>query len=166
MWTTPSDRWMSKCASRWGSQKRSGESTEVESNMARPSAVGRLSNKGKALIETLYFDGVPVLQIPARLKQQTGEDVKIRSLYHYCARHLKNDWRVEAIRRYQRAVVELMRGYSEMSESKVELAAFLLAILGVQHQVFSAKLDQVNETLRELKESMSNPSKTGSAKAA
>jgi len=134
--------------------------------MAKPFAVERLSNQGKALIETLYFDGVPVLRIPARLKQETGEQVKIGSLYRYCARHLKSDWRVEAIRRYQRAVVELMRGYSDMTESKVELAAFLMAILGVQHQLFSEKLDQVNESLRELKESISNLSKTGRAKAA
>jgi len=134
--------------------------------MARPFAVERLSNQGKALIETLYFDGVPVLRIPAKLKQETGEEVKIATLYRYCARKLKSDWRVEAIRRYQRAVVDLMRGCSNMSKSKVELAAFLMAILGVQHQLFSEKLDHVNETIRELKESISNLSKTGRAKAA
>ena len=134
--------------------------------MAKPFAVERLSNQGKALIETLYFDGVPVLRIPARLKQETGEEVKISSLYRYCTRHLKSDWRVEAIRHYQRAVVGLMRDYSSMSKSKVELAAFLMAILGVQHQLFNAKLDQVNETIRELRESITNLSKAGRAKAA
>ncbi len=134
--------------------------------MAKPFAVERLSNQGKALIETLYFDGVPVLRIPGRLKEGTGEVVKISSLYRYCTRQLKNDWRVEAIRRYQRAVVDLMRGYSDMSKSKVELAAFLMAILGVQHQLFSEKLDQVNLTMKELKETVANLSKTGRAKAA
>jgi len=134
--------------------------------MSKPFAVERLSNQAKALIESLYFDGVPVLRIHARLKQETGEEVKIASLYRYCTRHLKSDWRVEAIRRYQRAVVELMQGYTSMSKSKVELAAFLLAILGVQHQLFNAKLDQVNERIKELRESITNLSKAGRAKAA
>jgi len=134
--------------------------------MAKPFAVERLSNQGKALIESLYFDGVPVLRIPARLKQETGEEVKLASLCRYCTRQLKGDWRVEAIRRYQRAVVDLMRGYSDMSESKVELAAFLMAILGVQHQLFSEQFDQMNLKIRELRESVNNLSRTGRAKAA
>ena len=59
-----------------------------------------------------------------------------------------------------------MQGYTSMSKSKVELAAFLLAILGVQHQLFSEKLDQVNERIKELRESITNLSKAGRAKAA
>jgi len=35
-----------------------------------------------------------------------------------------------------------MKGYSGLSKSKIELAAFLLATLGVQHQIFGEKLDQ------------------------
>jgi len=52
--------------------------------MSKPFAVERLSNQSKALIETLYFDGVPVLRIHARLKQETGrgEDFLAVPLLH------------------------------------------------------------------------------------
>jgi len=134
--------------------------------MSRPFAVERLSRRSQELIERLYFDGVPVLRIPEMVKAETGECVSKSSLHRYCNRQLKSDWRVEAIRRYQRAVVDLMQGYSGLSRSKVELAAFLVAILGVQQQMLNEKLDQVNESIRDLKDSIGNLSKTGRPKAA
>jgi len=134
--------------------------------MSRAFAVESLSKKARGLIESLYLDGLPVCKIRARLKAETGEEVKPASLYRYCSRHLKNDWRVEAIRKYQSAIVELMRGYSGMSKSKIELAAFLVAILGVQHRLLTDKLDALVEEVKEIvadsKAQPSGPSKAGS----
>lgn len=121
--------------------------------MSRPFAVDQLSRRGRALIESLYLDGVSINKIPALLREKTGEIVKVSSLHRYYTRRLRSDWRLEAIRGYQLAVVELMRGYSGMSKSKVELAGFLVAILGVQHRLFNDKLEQVLDALDELKKS-------------
>lgn len=117
--------------------------------MSRGFAVESLSKKARGLIESLYLDGHPVYKIPALLKEKTGEEVKPASLHRYCARHLKNDWRVEAIRKYQSEVVGLMKGYSGLSKSKIELAAFLVAILGVQHRLISDRLELLMDEMRQ-----------------
>ena len=118
--------------------------------MGRPFAVDRLSKRAKDLIENLYFDKVPTIKIADFVKEKTGEEITVKSLYWYCSQKLKGDWRIEAIRKYRDEVLGLMKDYSSLSRSKIELAGFLVAVLGVQHQMISRKLDEAIEIFKRL----------------
>jgi len=117
--------------------------------MAGRFRVQQLSKEGQALIETLYLDDVSLEQIRARLKERTGETIKLSSLHRYCVRFLKRDWRVGIFKQYQVAVLDLMKEFVDLSKSKKELVAFIVAVIGMYHKLIDEKLGEIQGTFRE-----------------